>query len=518
MRDWALLQRKTHCYVTPFIEQIGKVFAKSVERVWFEKSFHECLVYYQKGVMHWYGRKKIVGDTFHYISKKIIKNPSYRKEIHTLFEKKIKKLLLLSEKIRNEKLASFSGQQLWQLYKKYIDLYEETYIYSEPLPLATSEAVIEHLRNELAKKIPDKNQINELMTTLTTPKERSFIRKEEEDFLKLAREIQNDKKVLTIFRKYNSIILRKKIEKRGIFHQIEKHYENYCWIPYDYGVIIWDLPYFLTSLQKTVLKSNTKNELKKKKVEHQELEKRQNELSEKYNLSAKIKNLFIYVQWATYMMDYKKELFTKSHYLVIPLIEELARRAFTTNILVRFMRHEEIKEMLLQDKALSQKELEQRYQNSILVWDKEGATRFMGDKEKKKFIRENVEEKEETTKVTKIYGVCASVGKCKGKVKVVRSAMHVLKVEEGDILVAPMTSPDYVIGMKKAAAIITDEGGLTSHAAIVARELKIPCVVGTKNATKLLKDGDIVEINANHGSITIVNSARKTFLNHSQYP
>ncbi|MBS3117108.1 hypothetical protein J4421_05945 [Candidatus Woesearchaeota archaeon] len=356
------------------------------------------------------------------------------------------------------------------------------------------------------------------MTTLTTPKERSFIRKEEEDFLKLAREIQNDKKVLTIFRKYNSIILRKKIEKRGIFHQIEKHYENYCWIPYDYGVIIWDLPYFLTSLQKTVLKSNTKNELKKKKVEHQELEKRQNELSEKYNLSAKIKNLFIYVQWATYMMDYKKELFTKSHYLVIPLIEELARRAFTTNILVRFMRHEEIKEMLLQDKALSQKELEQRYQNSILVWDKEGATRFMGDKEKKKFIRENVEEKEETTKVTKIYGVCASVGKCKGKVKVVRSAMHVLKVEEGDILVAPMTSPDYVIGMKKAAAIITDEGGLTSHAAIVARELKIPCVVGTKNATKLLKDGDIVEINANHGSITIVNSARKTFLNHSQYP
>jgi pyruvate, water dikinase len=67
-----------------------------------------------------------------------------------------------------------------------------------------------------------------------------------------------------------------------------------------------------------------------------------------------------------------------------------------------------------------------------------------------------------------------------------------------------MTSPDYVIGMKKAGAIVTDEGGITCHAAIVARELQIPCVIGTKNATKLLKDGQLVEVNANHGWVKII--------------
>ena len=64
-----------------------------------------------------------------------------------------------------------------------------------------------------------------------------------------------------------------------------------------------------------------------------------------------------------------------------------------------------------------------------------------------------------------------------------------------------MTRPELVPAMKKAAAIVTDEGGLTSHAAIVSRELGIPCVVGTKISTKIFKDGDLVEVNANHGSV-----------------
>jgi pyruvate,water dikinase len=69
-----------------------------------------------------------------------------------------------------------------------------------------------------------------------------------------------------------------------------------------------------------------------------------------------------------------------------------------------------------------------------------------------------------------------------------------------------MTLPDYVPAMKKAAAIITDEGGVTCHAAIVSRELKIPCIVGTKIATKVLKDGDMVDVNANHALVTILSS------------
>jgi pyruvate,water dikinase len=70
-----------------------------------------------------------------------------------------------------------------------------------------------------------------------------------------------------------------------------------------------------------------------------------------------------------------------------------------------------------------------------------------------------------------------------------------------------MTRPDFVPVMKRAAGIVTNEGGLTCHAAIVSREMNLPCVVGTKIATKIINDGDIVEVNGNHGIVYIVKKA-----------
>ena len=98
-------------------------------------------------------------------------------------------------------------------------------------------------------------------------------------------------------------------------------------------------------------------------------------------------------------------------------------------------------------------------------------------------------------------GLAASPGVASGIVKLVHSMQELEKVKKGDILVSSMTRPELVPAMEKAAAIVTDEGGITSHAAIVSRELGIPCVVGTNIATKVFKDGDFVEVNANHGII-----------------
>ena len=67
-----------------------------------------------------------------------------------------------------------------------------------------------------------------------------------------------------------------------------------------------------------------------------------------------------------------------------------------------------------------------------------------------------------------------------------------------------MTRPEFVPAMQKAAAIVTDEGGLTCHAAIISREMRKPCVIATKNATKVLKDGMLVEVNADHSAVRIL--------------
>jgi len=88
-----------------------------------------------------------------------------------------------------------------------------------------------------------------------------------------------------------------------------------------------------------------------------------------------------------------------------------------------------------------------------------------------------------------------------GKVKIILSEKEIGRVEEGDILVTTMTTPDMVPAMRRASAIVTDEGGMTCHAAIVSRELGVPAVVGTGNATKVLKDGMVVTVDGDKGVV-----------------
>ncbi|MFH1751734.1 MAG: phosphoenolpyruvate synthase [archaeon] len=100
-----------------------------------------------------------------------------------------------------------------------------------------------------------------------------------------------------------------------------------------------------------------------------------------------------------------------------------------------------------------------------------------------------------------LTGLAASPGIAGGKVKIVHNATELSKIEKGDILVTAMTTPDMVVAMEKAGAIITNSGGSTCHASIVSRELGIPCVVGTKNATKVLIENQEVTVDAVHGKV-----------------
>jgi pyruvate,water dikinase len=100
-----------------------------------------------------------------------------------------------------------------------------------------------------------------------------------------------------------------------------------------------------------------------------------------------------------------------------------------------------------------------------------------------------------------LEGLGASPGLAVGIVKLVADVKELYRVKDGDIMVTRMTSPDYVPAMKRAKAIVTDEGGATCHAAIVSRELGIPCVVGTREATKVLKDGQEISVDAIRGMV-----------------
>ena len=118
-----------------------------------------------------------------------------------------------------------------------------------------------------------------------------------------------------------------------------------------------------------------------------------------------------------------------------------------------------------------------------------------------KGMTETKEKKDMSDAKILVQGLGASPGAGTGKVRILKTSKEIKNMERGEILVTEMTTPDFVPGMKKAAAIITDTGGMTSHAAIVSRELGIPCIVGTGNATQVLKDGMEVTVDGSHGMV-----------------
>jgi len=106
-----------------------------------------------------------------------------------------------------------------------------------------------------------------------------------------------------------------------------------------------------------------------------------------------------------------------------------------------------------------------------------------------------------------LKGTTAYKGVAKGVARIVLDPFKVKSFDKGDVLITGMTRPEFLSLMKKASAFVTDAGGLLSHAAIVARELKKPCILATENASKVIKDGDLIEADANNGIVRILKRA-----------
>ena len=148
------------------------------------------------------------------------------------------------------------------------------------------------------------------------------------------------------------------------------------------------------------------------------------------------------------------------------------------------------------------KRLEEHYKHPQDVeWAKENNTIYIVQTRPVTTMGKTPVKRHEFKETPILVGSAASPGIASGPVKIVRDPSQIDKVMKGDILVAEMTTPDFVPAMKRAAAIVTDRGGRTAHAAIVSRELGIPCVVGTEKAMATLKDGQIITVDGSGGKV-----------------
>ncbi|MBI5221781.1 MAG: hypothetical protein HY979_03180 [Candidatus Magasanikbacteria bacterium] len=192
---------------------------------------------------------------------------------------------------------------------------------------------------------------------------------------------------------------------------------------------------------------------------------------------------------------YAEPVFKETEDFVVALAKQIEKTTGCPYKLVLCLVEQEMAKYFKTKKLPKKSILNDRYKHSTLIFSKEKSSISVGTEAKKI-------EKITSPKISSdLKGVCGFGGKVTGQVMVVANPREANTFKDGYVLVASMTRPDFLPLMKKAAAFVTDSGGILCHAAIVAREMKKPCVISTLTGSKFLKTGDIVEVDADKGTV-----------------
>ena len=271
----------------------------------------------------------------------------------------------------------------------------------------------------------------------------------------------------------------------------ERIYKKFRWLPcMDIHNEPWTKEEFFAYIK------NLKDPIKKDVLPY-------GQLMRKIRFIAQEKNIINIAKRLVYLKDLKDDFRRQGTFYARPLFCQIAERIGGSVDDISYLLQEEVEDLLKENKKLLKRIVRKRKKGFVIYYNSAKKIKCQSGNDIEMTIKKSglFSEKE---LLQEIKGKTASSGKAKGKVIIVKSISDLDKVKNGDILVAITTHPDYVLAMQKAKAIVTNEGGITCHAAIVSRELKKPCIVGTKNATKILKDGDLVEVNADKGVVKII--------------
>ena len=385
-------------------------------------------------------------------------------------------LLHLSIRIKNKDYTNDSHEELINLFKEFADKYQTFSLSLMGFNLQ------HHFEKKLKEVLKYRENKDEELSVLTFPKKENFSTIEMKSLLHICGQISNVNDLSS-----------KELEL------IDKHLNDFSWIGAR-GMMEepWTRENLITRLRE--LKGNSVSRLSDIETHQQEMEVRSKNLLNELNADERLREYVRIskelVYYRTYRTDYLNLIFVN----IKPLLEAIGKHFKLSYRDVLYFRPHEI----ISKVNVDQDELKRRAKRyAVLTLEPEKLIFTADPKEIKKWQKEYCDDSYD--KDSEIKGNIAYSGKIRGRVKVVITKADIGKVEAGDILVTPMTTPDFITAMEKAAAFVTDEGGITCHASIIAREMKKPCVIGTKKATKVLKDGDLVEVDAEKGIVRKVN-------------
>lgn len=489
---WILGEHIPDCDV--FFFQIPSSCFNNDSSYSFIRKYKKFLATYDNGfVMDFYFGDKDSFEVAESIMKALIDRPTFGRDLDKNIVKWSYKLIAFADKVKKLPLQKYSNKQLWEVYRAHDQLHTKLYTYGW-LPVS-----VDMFHNNFTNKVKSylysvcdsKEQAEQAFVVLTTPTKKTIVADERADFL-------------AIYEKYKKFLQSKNMPE-SLKLAMEKHSKKWGHLGYIYAgnVEPFSAKHYLQEMRE-LAQSNIdgKKLLRKEAQQLSTAKKEQQQLYKELKIDSLHRRLFQIAQdfALSKLVRRHAQLYTL-YSLHQSLLPEIAKRLGITRYELQFMLQGEVKEALI-NKKIDRKEIAQRLKHCVMYTEKGFEKIYLGAEEKK--LRALIDIKIDKN-IKEFSGQTAQPGIARGKVKIIFRAKDMGKMNKGDILVSVATDPDVVPAMKRAAAIVTEQGGITSHAAIVSRELGIPCVIGTKIATTVLKDGDTIEVDATRGVIRKIN-------------
>ncbi len=463
-----------------------------------------CFVKNDKMSWFWDGRdlRKIRGR----VLKIAADNPQKINHWFKQWENEWKIFLDVYRVYENTNIKKLTDKELYRAYQKIRDAYvivnSLPYLADSFLSNEKDDWLVSMITEELKNKIKP-NILPEMISKLTAATNNSFSKNEHIDLLNLAIKVKEEKPLIKFILKNDFKTSKKEIQKYpDIFSLLKNHTAKYYWVENSYfHANRLSEDYFLNKVIKILQNKSPLSRYDQNKLEPAQNKKVKDLIYKKYQVTQKLKKVIALSERFSHWQDTRKSCVFLANDFLFRFYKEASRRTGISLREIFYTIDPELKSIILNKGVDHQKLINRRKNGCLFVHSPAGWKLYEGNEydmiDKKIFL-------EKSENIQEIRGVPASPGKIIGKVRIILKPSQLNKIELGDILVANNTTPDFVPAMKKAAAIITEQGGITTHAAVVSRELKVPCIIGTKIATQVLHDGDLVEVDADQGIVKII--------------
>ncbi len=461
-------------------------------------------LFFQKGA---YGYELTPRDekeeAFEYLIKDALKKPRHYFRLHQKWRSDRQAMLKSAQGLEILVDQPFNRKKSFQAFQKLVENF-----YTKVIPAI----IIEHtdvytdkkIFEELAAELPDvnKDKIHEIVFAMTAPAGLSYVERENRDLMRATLSgLGGLKKKYSNFRDFEKSHYT--LAKR--FYKLSK---DYFWIKNNYATTQVLTPdYFWKKAQAMARSSASRLRKQLTEIETRPKKVRQNQksLRKKYRFSKRMDLIFRLLSEFTIWQDERKELVMQTSHYINNFCDWLGQETGYNSKYLKTLGLKEMRGFLKKGELPKLNELRSRWKFSVYVTERVGKSSkgyvISGQKSQQLFrlINRQMDVSEE------LQGVVASAPRkvIKGKAQVILDVSK-QKFKSGRILVTTMTRPEFMPYVRKASGIITDEGGITTHAAIVSRELRIPCIIGTQQASKVLRNGDKVEMDLTSGKITII--------------